>query len=153
MTNARWRPRLAETLAIIEREAAAFNDEWRILGSAAAALVGADVPDVRDVDLLLSARDAGALRARWSAEPTEAVPPSDQFRSEIFARFTHTPLAIEAFGGFSMRVRGRWREIMPLTRVEIGGVFAPSVAEQIALLEAMGRDKDRARIAALKARL
>lgn len=52
-----------------------------------------------------------------------------------------------------MRVRGAWREVRPLTREARGGVFTPSVAEQIALLEAMGRDKDRARIAALRARL
>ncbi len=152
MTNARWRPRLAQTLAIIAAAAPAFDDEWWIIGSAAAALAGADIADVRDVDLLLSERDAQALIARWAQMPTEAVAPTDQFRSSAFARYTHTPLAIEAMGGFEMRVRGVWRRVWPLTREAMGGVFTPSVAEQIALLEAMRRDKDKARIAALRAR-
>jgi hypothetical protein len=153
MTNARWRPRLAETLALIAAEAPAFTDEWWILGSAAAALAGADILEVRDVDLLLSERDAAVLLDRWSARKKAALEPSAQFRSTVFARFADAPLAIEAFGGFDMRVRGDWRRVLPLTREKHGEVFTPSVAEQIALLEAMGRDKDKARIAALKARL
>ena len=45
------------------------------------------------------------------------------------------------------------RDVRPLTRIAQGGVFTPSVAEQIVLLEAMGREKDCARIDALRARL
>ena len=153
MTNARWRPRLAQTLKEIAGAASALKDEWWILGSAAAALSGADILEVRDVDLLLSERDAAALLKRWSARKKAAIEPSDQFRSAVFARFIDAPLPIDVFGGFEMRVRGDWRRIEPLTRERRGEVFTPSVAEQIALLEAMGREKDRARIAALKARL
>ncbi|OGT59398.1 MAG: hypothetical protein A3E01_08540 [Gammaproteobacteria bacterium RIFCSPHIGHO2_12_FULL_63_22] len=130
-----------------------FSDDWWIIGSAAAALAGADIAEVGDVDLLLSERDARALLARWSAAPKAPPPPSDRFRSAVFARFEHGPLAIEAFGGFEMRVRGRWRAVEPMTRRHVGDVFTPSIAEQIVLLEAMGRDKDRPRIAALAARL
>ncbi len=50
-----------------------------------------------------------------------------------------------------MRVRGRWRRIEPMTRFQCGAVFTPSIAEQIALLETMGREKDSTRIAALRA--
>ncbi|MEK7266934.1 MAG: hypothetical protein AAB227_12640 [Pseudomonadota bacterium] len=149
----RWRPRLAETLGLIAAAAPAFTDEWWIIGSAAAALAGADIAEVRDVDLLLSERDATALLARWAGAPKAPPDPSDQFRSAVFARFQHLPLAVEAFGGFEMRVRGRWRRVEPMTRLRCGGVFTPSTAEQIALLEAMGREKDGARIAALRARL
>jgi hypothetical protein len=153
MTNARWRPRLAEALNLIADAAPAFEDEWWILGSAAAALSGADILEVRDVDLLLSERDARDLLARWSERRTEAVATSDQFRSTVFARFEDAPLPIDVFGEFEMRVRGDWRRIHPLTRERRGAVFTPSVAEQIAILEAMDRDKDKARIAALSARL
>lgn len=149
----RWRPRLAETLALVAAAAGDFSDDWWIIGSAAAALAGADIAEVGDVDLLLSERDARALLARWSAAPKAPPPPSDRFRSAVFARFEHGPLAIEAFGGFEMRVRGRWRAVEPMTRRHVGDVFTPSIAEQIVLLEAMGRDKDRPRIAALAARL
>ncbi len=153
MTAGRWRPRLADTLDAIAAAAADFQDEWWIIGSAAAALAGAEIVDVRDVDLLLSEDDARNLAARWSKHIEAAPPPSDRFRSAAFARFGHAPLAIEAFGGFEMYVRGSWREIRPLTRLARGAVFTPSVAEQISLLEAMDRDKDRIRIAALRARI
>lgn len=153
MTAARWRPRLAGALQAIAAEAPAFDDEWWVIGSAAAALAGAEIALVRDVDLLLSERDARALLARWSDRRREPVEPSAQFRSAVFARFTDAPLAIEAFGGFEMRVRAGWRKVAPLTRIARGPVFTPSVAEQIALLEAMARDKDAARLAALRARL
>ncbi len=153
MTAARWRPRLAATLADIAGAADAFGNEWWVIGSAAAALSGADIASVGDVDLLLSEADAHALLRRWAGAPKSAAPPDAQFRSAVFARFEHTPLAVEAFGGFEMKVRGAWRAVAPLTREARGGVFTPSVAEQMAILEAMGRDKDRARIAALRRRL
>ena len=153
MTAARWRPRLARTLTVIAETAAEFEDEWWVIGSAAAALSGAEIVEVRDVDLLLSERDASALLRRWARARKSVVAASEQFRSAAFARFEHAPLAIDAFGGFEMRVRNAWRPIGPLTRVARGGVYTPSVAEQIALLEAMGRDKDIARLATLRARL
>ncbi len=150
MSAAHWRPRLAETLAIISNAAAPFHDEWWVIGSAAAALAGADIADIGDVDLLLSEGDARRLLAAWPAAPAPP-PPSDRFRSAVFSRFDHAPLAIEAFGGFEMKVRGRWRAVLPLTRETRSGVFIPSAAEQIALLETMARDKDRRRFDALRA--
>ena len=150
MSAARWRPRLAETLATIAAVADRLEDEWWIIGSAAAALSGADIDVVRDVDLLLSERDARRLLDLWISRPCAGAAPDRQFRSAVFARFDDTPLPVEAFGGFEMMVRGKWRAVLPLTRDARGGVFTPSPAEQIALLDAMGRDKDRARAAALK---
>jgi len=149
----RWRPRLADTLDIITAAAPHFRDEWWIIGSAAAALSGAEIAEIRDVDLLLSESDARALRARWPAALPTPSAPSDQFRSAVFIRCETGPLAIEAFGGFEMRVRGLWRPVQPLTRVARGAVFTPSLAEQIVLLEAMGREKDSIRIDALRSHL
>ncbi len=150
MSAARWRPRLAETLAVIADASGDFEDEWWIIGSAAAAVSGADVSIVRDVDLLLSENDAQRLLGLWTQGQRSGANPDPQFRSAVFARFEETPLAIEAFGGFEMKVRGSWRAVAPLTREARGRVFTPSVAEQIALLEAMGREKDGARADALR---
>jgi len=147
---ARWRPRLAETLELIAGASTGFEDEWWIIGSAAAALAGADILDVRDVDLLVSVRDAERLGRRWSSSARSSAPPDEKFRSAIFARFETGKLAVEAFGGFEMNVRGAWRPVSPLTRVRRGDVYTPSTAEQIAILEAMARDKDRIRIEALQ---
>jgi hypothetical protein len=153
VTAACWRSRLAKTLDLIVEAAPAFEDEWWIIGSAAATLAGADIAEVRDVDLLLSESDAERLFARWSSAPQQEATPSGQFRSARFARFNHAPLAIEAMAGFEMKVRGCWRRIWPLTREARGGVYTPSIAEQIVLLEEMGREKDAPRIQSLRARL
>ncbi len=153
MTAARWRPRLQETLTRIALASDQFTDDWWIIGSAAAALSGAEIAIVRDVDLLLSKRDARRLLDLWKEEAHSAAMPDAQFRSAVFARYEAAPLPIEAFGNFEMNIRGQWRAIAPLTREARGAVFTPSVAEQIALLQAMGRSKDEARINALKARL
>lgn len=150
MNGGRWRPRLAETLSLIADVAPAFEDEWWIIGSAAAAACGADIAVVRDVDLLVSEGDARKLRENWAGACARGAAPDPQFRSATFMRFDHTPLPVEAFGGFEMLVRGAWRAVAPLTREARGGVFTPSIAEQIALLEVMGREKDRVRRAALR---
>lgn len=153
MSAARWRPRLAQTLSKIVAVSDRFQDDWWIIGSAAAALCGAEIAVVRDVDLLLSEADARRLMDLWAGESRRSAAPDALFRSAVFARFEASPLPIEAFGGFEMSARGRWRAVAPLTRMATGAVFTPSVAEQIALLEVMDREKDRTRIAALKARL
>ncbi len=153
MTAARWRPRLAQTLTRIAGIADQFTDDWWIIGSAAAALSGAEIATVNDVDLLLGEADARRLLDLWAGEAPRPAAPDAQFRSAVFARFEMFPLPIEAFGGFEMRVRGRWRAISPLTRIAQGPVFTPSVAEQIVFLETMDRAKDAPRIAALKRRL
>ncbi len=153
MTAARWRPRLAETLTRIAAASGQFTDEWWIIGSAAAALAGAEIAVVGDVDLLLSEADARRLLGLWAGESAKSALPDAQFRSLVFARYDAMPLPVDAFGGFEMNVRGVWRPFAPLTRIARGPVFTPSVAEQIAILETMDREKDALRIAALRQRL
>jgi len=153
MTAARWRPRLSETLAHIAGVSDQFVDDWWIIGSAAAAISGADIAMVNDVDLLLSEADARRLARLWEGKGRDSATPDALFRSAVLSRYDMFPLPVEAFGGFEMNVRGRWRSIAPLTRLACGAVFTPSIAEQITLLETMGREKDGARIAALKRRL
>lgn len=148
MGAGRWRPRLAETLELVASAAPAFQDDWWIIGSAAAALCGANIANVADVDLLVSEGDAARLLALWADVAAAPADPSDRFRSAIFARFDHAPLPIEVFGGFEVRVGDDFRPVRLLSREARGGVFTPSVAEQIALLKTMGRAKDLARIGA-----
>jgi hypothetical protein len=59
---------LAETLAMIGQAAGVAADPWWIIGSAAVVLHGGAVPDVKDVDLMMSGRDAEALIRRVSGE-------------------------------------------------------------------------------------
>ncbi len=137
-------------MELIAGAAPIFEDDWLLIGSAAAYVAGADVGLVNDIDLLLSARDINALDAHWPDRKRLAVSPSNQFRSQLFHRFD-APLPIEAMAGFELKTRdGDWVRIEPKTRIDYGGVFAPAVAEQIEILEMMGRVKDRKRISALQ---
>ena len=143
---------LRKTLAELKAAASDFHDDWRVIGSAAARLSGADVGEVRDVDLVLSERDARALAARWTSRLAPPPPPHDHFRSNPFYRFDG-PLTVEAMANFEIRIEDAWRPVEIRTGVLIDGVFVPDVAEQIALLRMMNREKDGPRIKALQALL
>lgn len=129
------------------------SDDWWIIGSAAVALHGFDVATVRDVDLLMSARDAEAFLKRVGGhEP--AGKPSTKFRSDVFGTWTAPPLPVEVMGGFSLSTSNGWRPVWPESRERktIGehALFVPSVPELKAMLLSFGRPKDleRARLLA-----
>lgn len=129
-------------------------DPWWIIGSAAVALHGAKVPDVRDVDLLMSAGDAQRILRRLGAE-TGAAKRSAKFRSDVFGTWSESALPVEIMGGFSVATPAGWRPVVPETReaVSVGDqrLFVPSAAELEALLRSFGRDKDFERARLLRA--
>src|SRR4051812_43248015 len=90
-------------------------DPWWIIGSAAVTLHGAKVPNVRDVDLLMSAADAERALGRLGAQ-TGATKPSLRFRSEVFGTWNEPPLPVEIMGGFSVATPAGWRPVVPETR-------------------------------------
>ena len=141
---------LEQTLTMIAGAARVFKDPWRIIGSAAAHLAGADVSEINDIDLLLSIRDITLLKEQWRDIPVGPPVASDHFRSEIFYRF-ETPMPVEAMAAFELKTRnGDWLAIAPKTHIRHGALYAPDIAEQIAILRLMGRPKDAPRIAALE---
>jgi hypothetical protein len=121
------------------------EDDWWIIGSAAVALHGANVAKVRDVDLLMSARDSRQLLERVGGKPREAQP-SAQFRSEVFGTWYDPPLPIEVMGEFSLNTADGWRRVIPETReerrIEGQDFYVPSVGELKELLRSFGRPKD-----------
>lgn len=127
------------------------SDPWWIIGSAAVVLHGGKVHDVKDVDLMMSARDADAFLMRVGGTRRRADA-SDRFKSQVFGRWTEPPIPVEVFGGFSLAIDGSWRDVSLVTReaVRVGGgeVFVPSADELVRLLESFGRSKDleRARL-------
>ena len=141
---------LEQSFSIIAEAARGFKDPWHIIGSAAAHVAGAEVGKINDIDLLLSIRDIEMLREKWPEIPAGPPVASDQFRSEIFYRF-ETPMPVAAMAAFELRARdGDWVAIAPKTRIRHGDLYAPDIAEQIAILRLMGRAKDAPRIAALQ---
>ena len=130
------------------------TDPWWIIASTAVALHGAPVDDVRDVDLLMSVRDATAALLRVGIEP-RAGRATDLFRSAVFGTWHDPPLPVEIFGDFEFAGPDGWLRIEPRTRqsVTIGNhvLFVPSAAELKQMLIGFGRPKDLARARLLPA--
>jgi hypothetical protein len=142
---------LAETLAMVGQIGANAADEWWIIGSAAIVLHGGNVPNIKDVDLMMSARDAEAFLNRVGAK-TGGSEPSDRFRSKVFGIWRKPPLPVEVFGGFALAADRGWHEVTFSTReaVSLKGAtaYVPAAEELVALLHSFGRPKDleRARL-------
>jgi hypothetical protein len=130
------------------------SDQWWIIASAAVALHGAPVDDVRDVDLLMSGPDAKAALVRVGVEP-HAGRATDLFRSAIFGTWHGPPLPVEIFGDFDFAGPDGWSRVVPRSRepVAIGNhtLFVPSAAELKQMLIGFGRPKDLARARLLPA--
>jgi hypothetical protein len=131
------------------------RDAWVVIGSAAAALAGANV-EVADLDLLTSVDDAGRLMTLWRErlDPVYEPAAGDRFRSR-FARFLFPGMPVEVMGGLELHGTDGWRpvhagEIVQVSRAGIQ-VPIPSPTEQIRILESFGRPKDLQRAALLRA--
>lgn len=132
-------------------------EPWCLIGSTAALLLGAEV-SVADVDVLVSRADADTLMSLWAdrREASHAPADGDRFRSH-FARFRFPGLPVEVMGGLELNGDDGWQPVSPGRLVLAGlqglAVPVPSLEDQIRIFESFGRDKDRARAAALRALL
>jgi hypothetical protein len=130
------------------------RDTWVVIGSAAAALAGANV-DVADLDVLTTVDDAERLimllheRLDTSYAPAGA----DRFRSR-FARFRFPGMPMEVMGGLELYVSQGWQPVRvnEIAQLSCAGlqVPTPSIAEQIRILESFDRPKDLQRAAVLR---
>lgn len=147
---------LEQSLVMVAELCAPAADPWWVISSAAVALHGAPVDDVRDVDLLMSARDASAALMRVGVEP-HAGRATDHFRSAVFGTWPDPPLPVEIFGDFDFAGPDGWSRVALATRepVTINDhiLFVPSVAELKQMLIGFGRPKDLARARLLPAGL
>ncbi len=136
------------TLEMVADLAASAADPWWIIASAAVALHGAPVEDVRDIDLLMSEADARRILIRAGRE-ARAGQATSLFRSAVFGTWQGAPLPVEIFGGFDFAGPGGWTRVLPATRepIAVGDktLFVPSAAELRAMLVGFGRPKDLAR--------
>ena len=148
-------PDLSRALVQMVEIAAGSADPWWIIGSAAVLLHGGEVGTVKDIDLMMSERDAEAFlrRARVTARGGGT---SDRFRSAVFGTWHEPPVPVEIFGGFELATAGEWRAVTLATRepVTVGGaqVYVPSATELAELLVSFGRSKDIERARLLRCR-
>ena len=144
---------LRQTLEMVADLAAPAAGPWWIIASAAVALHGAPVRDVRDVDLLMSEDDARRTLVRAGVEP-RSDQGTDKFRSAAFGTWLGAPLPVEIFGGFEFAGPNGWTRVRPETREPIAvrdkTLFVPSAAELRAMLIGFGRPKDLARAELLR---
>ena len=143
---------LADTFQMVAAAAADADDRWWIIGSAAVVLHAVELGDVRDVDLLMSARDAESFLRRVGVEPGRGTG-DGRFRSRVFGTWREPPLPVEAFGGFEVATDGAWREVTLATREAVtigdGRLYVPSRVELVRLLHSFGRPKDLERASML----
>lgn len=149
---------LRDSLAQLRRrlETVAPRDPCWLIGSAAAALAGADGFSPADLDLLTSARDAEAFAsAHWDSIDDAHVPgDAGRFRSR-FARFRFAPMPVEIMGGMEVFRDGRWQAVRIGSRMPCAllgdALWLPSLDEQVRLFESFGRAKDLERARRLRA--
>ncbi|NBW74720.1 MAG: hypothetical protein EBR34_02880 [Sphingomonadaceae bacterium] len=146
------RPSLAATLEALEPAINLARHPWWILGSAAAALHGADLDEIRDVDVLLDRRDCPAVFEQLDLAVV-AGQGDGQFSSAVFQRWNQAALPVELFADFKLHRGGAWHPVLPQTRMAAQAgevtVYIPERSELIAMLRQFGRPKDLLRIAAL----
>jgi hypothetical protein len=143
---------LRETLVWVTAALGPARYRWWILASAAVALHGADPGVIGDVDVLLDPRDAVPILTGLGLDPAPGSLDS-RFRSDLFARWPHSPLPVEFFAGFHLFEAGVWQGLVPATRqaVWLGDMemFVPERAELKSILLRFGRSKDLLRAALL----
>lgn len=147
-------PDLLLTLAEVAELGAAAQDPWWIFGGAAAALHGAEVDYVQDVDVLMSPQDAKRVLASQGIIDF-GDGGTDRFRSGVYGKLNVAPLPIDILAGFDVNRDGSWVPVcfsVPL-RVDLptATVYVPQLEELIALFRLCGRPKDLDRAAKLEA--
>lgn len=125
------------------------DDPWWVLGSAAMALIGVDPGEIRDIDVLVSPRDAQKLM-HVHRLANQADGGTDRFRSDCFLQPCLGDIPVEVMSGYRIFERGDWVSVAPATRLAItlgaATVFVPDRADQIDLLKRLGRPKDMERL-------
>lgn len=143
---------LLQTLEQVAVAMAPARHDWWIIASAACRLHGVDPGRVRDVDVLMDARDMAAVLAPLGLKPTEGQG-DGRFRSRYFITWDAPPLPVELFADFELCEGADWTPVRLTSREwrKVGQVRlpVPSRAELVDLLHRFGRPKDLARAALL----
>jgi hypothetical protein len=148
-------PRLQAGLDHLARLMQAEAEPWWIIGSTALVLTGLDNLEPDDIDVVASGDCL--RRALASAGVDEMAPrPHPRFHSSPYQRIEWQGAApIELMGDLRVKTPVEAVRIVFESRISVlagrSELFIPSAAEQIALLNLFGREKDLAKAARLRA--
>lgn len=148
------RPALAETLLLLDRLAGRAGVEPVLFGTALLELQSIDDFRAADLDVIVDEEGATALAAVAGVEP-DGEGGNDRFRSRVHLHLKGAPLVIDVMAAMSIATADGWVLYEPRRTVEIeaaGRRFrAVSLEDLGRFYRLAGRDKDRAKIAALEA--
>lgn len=123
-----------------------------VIGSAALILSGINIGDTKDIDILVSSKDADRLKHVWAdfLDCNYVTQHDDLFRSN-FARYNLKALDVEIIGDLEVNKQGQW---LPLNIQETKLVALdnnivvkiPTLEEQKRILIFFGREKDSKRM-------
>lgn len=145
------RPRWRAILHRVARTLSETNIDYRLVGSAALALHGVDVP-VHDLDLEMAKEDAQRLLAQFKAHIVLPLAwrEAEHIRSH-YGRLEIDGVGIDVMAGLERRVRGHWVPALCTsgTTVELDGTRICLVALEEETLSQMRRGRLDAAAAAL----
>jgi len=148
------RPALAETLLVLDRLAGRAGVAPVLFGTVLLELRGIGDFRAADLDVLLDADGATALAAATGVEP-DGEGGYDRFRSRVHLHLQGAPLVIDVMAAMSIATADGWMLYEPRRTVEIEvtgrRLRAVSLDDLGRFYRLAGRDKDRAKIAALEA--
>ncbi len=142
------------SLTEIGRMLMTAEQDWCLIGGAAAALYGAHEPPPSDIDVLMSVADAERILARHQIAVGRGSGTA-KFRSRLFSCWKGTAVPVDFMAGFEVNTKDGWVPVppKPVLDMPIGDavVRLPSVKDLIAMYRLFDRPKDAKRISSLSA--
>lgn len=128
------------------------KDDWCIIGGAALVLWGVPGVSVRDIDVILSTRDAQQILGGVTRD-TPALHDSGLFRSTYYTQ-VGSGIEFDFMADFSVNSGGEWVAVAPKPtyRIQFGDypILLPSREELRRVLKLFGRPKDIERLKLLE---
>jgi hypothetical protein len=142
--------KVTELLALIYPDLQQLENDYFIIGSCAMLLSGLSIPNITDLDLLVSSADADKLKRQWANRLRNNFNPENGqlFRSK-FARFDFGELDVEVMGDLEVNKNNQWQPVLveQVMGISIEGmkIKTPTLQEQRRIFLLFGREKDLAK--------
>ena len=148
--------KIIEVLKIINRKMKNRKIRWVLIGSTSLVLQEVKIKP-KDIDILTNKE--GAFKVNELLKEYEVKPikfgESDVFQSYL-GEFRINEVKVEVMGNLKEKIKGRWRDLSPrlispkIIKIEGMNLPVSPLKEQLVSYEALGREKDSARVQKIK---